>query len=314
MNKFNWCLIGCMAVVHLSAQDPARSAMQPAPQTTIMHSVHTRVKTSSHAMAPSPLQVMTFNIRLKTSSDSLNGWEYRKGNVVSEILYHQVSLLGVQEATPDQMVDLRASLKQYRSLGGGREDGKNKGEFSAIFYDTVRLTSVASGMFWLSQTPEIPGSIGWDAKITRMVTWSRFRDNKSGKIFYAFNTHFDHIGPEARRQSAAFLLKQVQVIAGKLPAVITGDFNSKPADEPIRIILNAADSIRVTDTKALSETGHYGPTGTFNGWAAKERDDDPIDYIFVKGDWEVKRHASISQTWAGRFASDHFAVLAELVL
>jgi len=260
------------------------------------------------------LKVMTFNIRLNTASDSLNAWPYRVDKVVSQILFHQVELLGVQEAKPEQMVDLRKELAGYRSLGGGRDDGKDKGEHSAIFYDTTRLTSLASGQFWLSQTPEVPGSVGWDAQFTRMVTWSKFRDNQTRRIFFAFNTHFDHIGKEARRESAHLLLKRVKAIAGNTPAIITGDFNARPADEPVQVIVDKNDPLRLTDSKSLSEKGHYGPTGTFNGFQSKELDDQPIDYIFIHGNWKVKTHASISQTWQGRFASDHFAVFATLIL
>ncbi|RYY56674.1 MAG: endonuclease/exonuclease/phosphatase family protein [Chitinophagaceae bacterium] len=258
------------------------------------------------------LKVMSFNIRLNVTSDSLNAWPYRIDKVVSQVVYHEVDLLGVQEARPEQMVDLRARLTRYRSIGGGRDNGTDQGEASALFYDTTRLVSLANGMFWLSKTPEVPGSLGWDAQITRMVTWSKFRDKKSKKIFYAFNTHFDHIGKEARRESAKMVLARVKELAGNIPAVITGDFNAIPSDEPIRVITDKTNPLHLTNSQDLSRTGHYGPTGTFNGFQSKERDDFPIDYIFLKGPWKVRTHATISQTWQGRFASDHFAVLATL--
>lgn len=260
------------------------------------------------------IHVMTFNIRLNTSYDSLNAWPYRKDKVASQVLFHGIHLLGVQEALHDQMVDLRERLPRFKSLGGGRDDGKEKGEYSAIFYDTTRLQVLATGMFWLSETPDVPGSKSWDAAITRMVTWARFKDRKTRKVFYAFNTHFDHIGQVARRESAHLLLNKVKEIAGNVPAVITGDFNAQPADEPVQVIVNANDPLHLTDSKTVSATPHYGPTGTFNAFKAKEVNDDPIDYIFLKGKWKVARHATISQTWGGRFASDHFAVLAVLSL
>ena len=260
------------------------------------------------------MNVMTFNIRLNTSSDSLNAWPYRKDNAASEILFHKVHILGVQEALHDQMVDLQQHLPQYRSVGGGRDDGKEKGEYSAIFYDTTRLRVLQTKMFWLSETPEVPGSKSWDAAITRMVTWAKFKDKKTKKIFFAFNTHFDHIGKIARRESAKLLLQRVNEIAGNIPAVITGDFNAEPADEPVQVIADKNDPLHFTDSKEISQTPHYGPAGTFNGFKNKERNDQPIDYIFLKGKWKVLRHATISQTWQGRFASDHFAVLAGLNL
>lgn len=258
------------------------------------------------------LNVMTFNIRLNIKSDSLNAWPYRKDNVASQILFHHVHLLGVQEALHDQMMDLKDRLPQYKYVGVGRDDGQTKGEYSAIFYDTTRLQALDSKTFWLSLTPEVPGSKSWDAAITRIVTWARFKDHKTGKTFFAFNTHFDHMGKEARRESAKLLLQKVAAIAGKAPSIITGDFNATPNDEPIQVVIDESNSFHLTDAKKISATPHYGPTGTFNGFGPKEQDDQPIDYIFLKGPWKVKKHAAISQTWGGHFASDHFAVLATI--
>lgn len=260
------------------------------------------------------LNVMTFNIRLNTTSDSLNAWPYRKDKTASQVLFHNIHLLGVQEALHDQMIDMKERLPQYKSLGGGRDDGKTKGEYSAIFYDTARLQVLATKMFWLSETPEAPGSKSWDAAITRMVTWAKFRDRKTKKIFFAFNTHFDHIGTVARRESAKIILNKVKEIAGAMPVIFTGDFNAEPADEPIRVIMDKNNPLHLTDSKDISQTPHYGPTGTFNAFKSKERNDQPIDYIFLKGKWKVFKHATISQTWEGKFASDHFAVMASVSL
>ena len=260
------------------------------------------------------LKVMTFNIRLNTASDSLNAWPYRKDKVASQILFHKIELLGVQEALHDQMIDLQQRLPQFKYTGGGRDDGKTKGEYSAIFYDTTKLQLLSSDMFWLSETTNVKGSKGWDAAITRIVTWAKFKDKRSKKIFFAFNTHFDHMGKIARRESAKLVLQKVKEIAGSTPAVITGDFNAEPSDEPIQLIVDKNNPLHLTDSKELSQTPHYGPTGTFTGFQPNERNDQPIDYIFLKGKWTVLTHATISQTWMGRFASDHFAVMAELLL
>jgi endonuclease/exonuclease/phosphatase family metal-dependent hydrolase len=260
------------------------------------------------------LNVMTYNVRLNVSSDSLNAWPYRKDKLATVILYHDVTILGVQEALPDQMEDLRQRLPNYKSIGVGREDGINKGEFSAIFYDTAKLQLLQSATFWLSETPAVAGSKGWDAAITRIVTWAKFKDRKTKKIFFHFNTHFDHMGEIARRESAKMVLQKVKEIAGAVPVVFTGDFNSRPSDEPIQIITDKNNPLHLTDSKEISVTPHYGPTGTFNGFQPKERDDDPIDYIFLKGNWKVWKHATISETWNGRFASDHFAVFAKISL
>jgi endonuclease/exonuclease/phosphatase family metal-dependent hydrolase len=270
--------------------------------------------TFSFVISAQDLNIMTFNIRLNVASDSLNAWPYRKDKVASQILFHEVHLLGVQEALHDQMMDLKERLPQYKYLGGGRDDGKEKGEYSAIFYDTARLQVIQTQMFWLSETPAVPGSKSWDAAITRMVTWAKFKDRKTKKVFYFFNTHFDHMGKVARRESAKIVLQKVKEIAGTTPVLFTGDFNAEPADEPIQVIMDKNNSLHLIDSKEICQTPHYGPTGTFNGFQSKERNDLPIDYIFTKGKWKVLKHATISQTWAGRFASDHFAVFAQVQL
>jgi endonuclease/exonuclease/phosphatase family metal-dependent hydrolase len=267
----------------------------------------------SLAATAQDMNVMSFNIRLNTKSDSLNAWPYRKDNVASQILYHQVHLLGVQEALNEQMEDLKARLPRYRSAGGGRDDGKTKGEYSAIFYDTLRLQAQQWGQFWLSETPDNPGAKGWDAAYPRMVTWVRFRDKLTKKTFVAFNTHFDHMGQVARRESAKMILQKAKEIAGNLPLIFTGDFNAAPSDEPIKIITDQHNPLHLTDAKGKAAF-HYGPSGTFNGFRTAEVNDDPIDHIFLKGNWTVGSYAVLSETWRGRFASDHFAVLVALRL
>ena len=264
------------------------------------------------AQAQNPLNVMSFNIRLNTASDSLNAWPYRKDNVASQILFHDAHIVGVQEALHNQMVDLRERLKGYKYVGVGRDDGKEKGEYSAIFYDTSRLQVLKSETFWLSQTPEVPGSKSWDAAITRVVTWAQMKDRKTGKTFFAFNTHFDHMGKVARAESARLLLQKVKTIAGKSPVVVTGDFNAIPTDEPIMVVVDKGNADRLIDAKEVSATPHYGPTGTFTGFKAKETTNDPIDYIFIKNGFKVLKHATLSQSWEGRFSSDHYPVLAVL--
>lgn len=263
--------------------------------------------------AQTPLHVMTFNIRYNNPGDSLNAWPYRKDKVAGQVLFHHTHLLGIQEALHDQVVYLREALPRYRYIGVGRDDGQQRGEYSAIFYDTARLQALQSGTFWLSLTPDVPGSKSWDAAITRLVTWARFRDKSNRKEFFAFNTHFDHMGKEARRESARLLLNRIHQMAGNMPVVLTGDFNARPTDEPIQVLTDATALLQVKDAKALSRQPHYGPTGTFNGFGPRERDDDPIDYIFIRNGVEVLQHATLSQSWQGRFSSDHFPVYAVLV-
>lgn len=263
--------------------------------------------------ATQDLTVMTFNIRYKNNIDSLNGWSYRKDKVASQILFHKAHIVGVQEAMHEQMIDMQQRLPAYKSIGVGR-DGKQEGEYSAIWYDTTRLQLLAGETFWLSETPDVPASKGWDAALTRVATWAKFRDRKTKKIFFAFNTHFDHKGKEARKESAKLLLQKIKEIAGTTPSITTGDFNSRPSEEPIQVILDSSNPLHLTDTKEISATPHYGPTGTFNGFGPKETEEVPIDFIFTKGKWKVLTHATLSESWGGRYSSDHFAVLAEVRL
>ena len=263
--------------------------------------------------AQESLRVMTFNIRYNNPGDSANAWPYRKDYVNSQILFHRADIIGVQEALHAQLMDMKAGLSNYRFVGVGRTDGLQKGEYSAIFFDSTRLELLGQATFWLAEQTDKPGLKGWDAAIERVVTWAKFRDRKTKKIFFHFNTHFDHIGKVARRESAKLVLQKVKQIAGSTPAIITGDFNAMPSDEPIQVIVAADNPDHLTDTKQISKTPHYGPAGTFNAFTSKEINDQPIDYIFITHGFGVLQHATLSQTWQGRFSSDHFPVFAELV-
>ena len=264
--------------------------------------------------AQKPLNIMTFNIRYSTMNDGVNAWVYRKDNAASQILYHDTQILGVQEALHEQILDLSERLKGFKYVGVGRDDGKTKGEYSAIFYDTIRLKVLKSETFWLSETPSVAGSKSWDAAITRIVTWAKMYDKATKKTFFAFNTHFDHIGQVARRESAKLLLERINAIAGSSYAILTGDFNAHPDDEPIKVIVDLSNPKKLIDTKDLSITGHYGPIGTFNGFKSKETSDQPIDYIFVNRRMAVSKHGTLSQTWGGLFSSDHFPVFARVTI
>ena len=266
------------------------------------------------SLSSQTLNVMSFNIRYNTSSDKENAWPNRKNKVAGQILFHDVHVVGVQEAQHDQMMDLKERLVRFKYVGVGRDDGKTAGEYSAIFYDTTRVKLLKTETFWLSETPTVPGSKSWDAAITRIVTWARFRDLKTKKQFFVFNTHFDHLGKKARAESARIILQKVKTLAGKLPVIVTGDFNTPPSDEPYQLIVEANNKDRLTDSKAICATAHYGPTGTFNDFRTKERDNEPIDYIFIKNKVKVLKHGTLSQTWEGRFSSDHFPVFATVEL
>lgn len=268
----------------------------------------------SHGLqSQAPLNVMTFNIRYNTPNDSLNAWTYRKDKAALQILFHEAHIVGVQEALYDQMTDLQQRMPRYKYVGVGRDDGKQKGEFSAIFYDTTRLQLLQSQTFWLSEQPTVAGSKSWDAAITRIVTWAKFRDRLTKKTFFSFNTHFDHIGKVARRESAKLLLQKIKDIAGTATIVVTGDFNATPSDEPIQVITDVNNPLHLTDTKSISQLPHYGPTGTFSAFGPSEKTNEPIDYIFIRKGIKVLQHATLSQNWGGRYSSDHFPVFARVL-
>lgn len=253
------------------------------------------------------LKVMSFNIRLQIESDKENAWTERKQEALDLLSYYHPDFFGVQEALPEQMKDIKDGLINYDYVGVGRDDGKEKGEFSAIFYDKDRLQVLKSGTFWLSETPEKP-SKGWDAAYNRVCTYAVFKDKKSKKEFLALNLHFDHVGNVARVKSADLILKKIKEMNPKnLPVILSGDFNLTDTSEPIKII-----SQNLKDSFYHSETKHYGPVGTFTAFKINEIPKDRIDYIFVKG-LQVKSHRHINDRRENLlYPSDHFPVLVDL--
>ena len=264
-------------------------------------------------MAPaSSLRVMSFNLRYDNPGDGVNAWPNRRDWVSSLIRFHGADVVGVQEALAPMLRDLDTRLPGFARLGVGRADGRAGGEFSAILYRTDRLTLQDSGTFWLSPTPAAAGSKGWDAAIERIATWARFRDRRSGCGFLLLNTHFDHVGEVARQQSARLIRRRLSGLAGALPIVMTGDLNSDPASEAYRVltrdtIADATPPLR--DGFASSLAGHYGPTSTWTAFKAIEAGR-RIDYVLVSASVTVVSHGILSDSWDGRFPSDHLPVLA----
>jgi endonuclease/exonuclease/phosphatase family metal-dependent hydrolase len=263
--------------------------------------------------AQDSLRVMSFNIRYNNPDDGINAWPNRKEMVAQQIIDHQVDLLGVQEALHDQIEDLNRLLPGFAQVGVGRDDGKHAGEYAAIYYNKARFKLIKSGNFWLSQTPEVPGSIGWDADQTRIVTWALFKDLRTGKRFWHFNTHYDHRGKEARKQSSKLLLNRMAALAKKDPVVVTGDFNASPVEEPIQILLDSQNRYHLTNTASVSHTPPIGENVGLNGFKGVSRARYPIDFVFVKGKWTVLYHHTISEPKDGRYSSDHLPVLATLI-
>ncbi len=259
------------------------------------------------------LNVMSFNIRLDTPVDGENAWPYRKEMVASMIRFHQADLAGLQEVLRHQLVQLDSLLPAYHWIGRGRDDGKEAGEYCPIFYKSERLSLLDQGQFWLSETPDVPG-LGWDAACNRIVTWGKFRDQVTGKRFWFFNTHFDHMGDTARHESALLLKEKIQSIAGSGPSIISGDLNSLPQSDPYQVLTGDQGGIRLSDTYLVSRESPHGPDGTWSGFRIAGEPGRRIDYIFTHGNLETIRFGVLSDSWSGRFPSDHLPVLAEILV
>ena len=260
------------------------------------------------ADAPAPINVASYNLRYNNPGDGANAWPARKEMVTSLIRYHEFDILGTQEGLADQIAEL-AKMDEFDHVGIGRDDGKNAGEHSAIFYRKSRFTLVNKGDFWLSETPDRP-SLGWDATCcNRIASWARLRERSSGRTLVVFSVHFDHEGKVARRASADLMLKKIAEIARGEPAICVGDFNSTPDTAQIQ-----AMSKTLRDARQASQTPAYGPVGTYNGFRLDAPMADRIDYIFVDRHFDVLKYGVLSDSLGGRYPSDHHPVVARVTL
>ncbi len=269
--------------------------------------------TASSGRSQQDLRAMTFNIRLDVASDGANAWPERQAMVAALIAREAPDILGMQEVLLNQKRDLEAALPNYEMIGAARDDGREAGEFSPLAWRRDRFELVRSGTFWLSLTPEAP-SKGWDAVLPRIATWAVLRDRASGARVRVLNTHFDHVGPEARLNSAAIIAGWVaQGPDRNLPAIVLGDFNADPESDPYRrLAQDSASGLR--DARTATRTPPYGPPGTFTGFDITKAPALPIDHIFVTRAFSVERYAVITQHWGGRLPSDHYPVMAHLRL
>ena len=250
------------------------------------------------------LTVLSYNIRYDNPNDGENQWKYRKERVASYIKEISPDIIGMQEVLEPQLVFLDVSLTEFSFVGVGREDGKTKGEYSPILYNSNRLTLLQTDTFWLSETPKVI-SVGWDAALERICTYAQFKHKETGQKFWVFNTHFDHIGELARIQSAKLIHQKIKMLnTNNFPVIITGDFNLTPDTAPIKILQNAyIDVMQKTPTNA----NNYG---TFTGFDKLSNGEDRIDYIFQKGLKTIKSTHIWLKTTSGGWASDHHPVQA----
>ena len=250
------------------------------------------------------LTVLSYNIRYDNPNDGENQWKYRKERVANYIKEIRPDIIGMQEVLDPQLVFLDFSLTEFSFVGVGREDGKTKGEYSPILYNSNRLTLLQTDTFWLSETPKVI-SVGWDAALERICTYAQFKHKETGQKFWVFNTHFDHIGELARIQSAKLIHQKIKMLnTNNFPVIITGDFNLTPDTAPIKIFQNAyVDVMQKTPTNA----NNYG---TFTGFDKLSNGKERIDYIFQKGLKTLKSTHIWLKTTSGGWASDHHPVQA----
>ncbi|WP_337419707.1 endonuclease/exonuclease/phosphatase family protein [Phocaeicola sp.] len=246
----------------------------------------------------------TFNIRYDNPADSLNNWQYRKDHVAEFIKTQDIDIVGMQEVLHNQLEDLKARLPEYAEVGVGREDGKTKGEYAPLFYKKGRFEVLDSNTFWLSQYPDSVGFIGWDGACTRIATWAKLKDKKSGKIFMAVNTHFDHVGTEARRKGALLIIEKIKEIVGDQPAVLTGDFNVTEQSEAYETITTNEFVLKDAYKEAAQREG---VSYTFHDFGRIPADScQKIDFIFVTPQIKVQdSYIPQEAKQAGDFLSDH---------
>lgn len=262
----------------------------------------------SVAQQSNSINVATYNLRYDTKNDGINAWPNRKENVKDLIRFHEFDLFGTQEALRHQLTDI-AELKDYAFFGAGRDDGKEAGEHSAIFYRKDRFKILQSGNFWLSETPDKPGK-GWDATCcNRICSWAKFSDLKTKKEFFFFSVHFDHQGVEARRESGKLMVTKIKEIAKNTPVILVGDLNSTPETEQVKTIQTL-----LNDSHNVTATPPYGPEGTFNAFKFDAPMDKRIDYIFVSKQFDVLKYGVLTDAKEQRYPSDHQPVVAKVVL
>ena len=257
-------------------------------------------------MGSNDLSVLSYNIRYANPKDGEDQWEYRRDKISDYLQKTQPDVVGMQEVLEHQLNYLLDQTQGYAYVGVGRDDGKTKGEYSPILYRRASLQLIESNTFWLSPTPD-QISVGWDAALPRICTYARFEHRKSKKQFWVFNTHFDHIGEEARKQAASLIIETIEKVnQDQLPVVVTGDFNLTPDTVPIQLLQAKYEDVM---GNSVSTDLHYG---TFNGFDLTQKGDRRIDYIFQKG-FSLKRAKHLwIKTDEGRWVSDHHPVYALL--
>lgn len=251
----------------------------------------------------------TFNLRYDNQGDAPNHWGARKERVAQYIKDTKIDVFGTQEVLHHQFEDMKAMLPNFEAVGVGRDDGKTKGEYSAVYYRKDKFTALDSGTFWLSENPDSIGKMGWDAACPRVATWAKLQDKETGKIFMAVNTHFDHVGVVARNQSALLIISKIKEIVGDRPAVLTGDFNVTDKSDAYATI--TTNEFVLKDAHKIAEKT-AGVNYSFHGFTrvpVEKRD--KIDFIFVTPQIRVL-HSEVTPEIPEALLSDHNPNWADL--
>ena len=260
------------------------------------------------------LRVMTFNIRCDSGTTHEQRWDVRGQFIADVVRAAMPDLIGTQEVLPHQWDTLKAALPEYDVAGVGREDGQRNGEASAIYFRRDRFQKIDGGDFWLSETPEVIGSKGWDADYwMRICTWARLRDLSEERAILWFNTHFDHSGPIARLESAKLVRRRLGEYATPDDDIlVTGDFNCGQASPPYKALVGDESPRLIDAYRAVHPADVDGPDdGTFHGFKGNH-DGARIDWVLTSPRWTTTS-ARIDRTRReGRFPSDHFPVVVDL--
>ena len=258
------------------------------------------------------LYVGTYNIRYKNKDDSIKGnvWTKRCQVMCDQINFESPDVLGMQEVLVGQLHDFQRLLDNYSSIGVGRDDGKEAGEYAAIFYKNDRVKLLDSGNFWLNETPDVP-KLGWDAACIRICTWGKFKDLRTKKKFYFFNLHMDHVGVVARREAAKLVVSRIKEMTQDAPVVLTGDFNVDQTDEIYGIFTHSG----ILKDSYENARIRFAENGTFNSFKVETKTDSRIDHVFVSPSFKVEAYGLRTDSyWAKgrRNLSDHYPVFVKL--
>jgi endonuclease/exonuclease/phosphatase family metal-dependent hydrolase len=252
------------------------------------------------------LKVESFNLRYDNPDDGINAWPKRQQLVLNHLQQTLPDVVGMQEVLAHQLDWLAEQLPNYAFIGVGRDDGKRAGEFVPLLYNTRTLTKLDSGYFWLSETPDVPGSIGWLARLPRVVTWAKFSHHN--KVFFVFNAHFSHVSDLARQKSAEFLVRHIPTIAGDSPVILMGDLNTLDSESAYTTII-ANPTLRFIDSALVN--GHQ-PASTFNGFGTST-DHKRIDYIFISKGLSSSNYMTHEDRDGDSFISDHYPISTLIV-